>query len=110
MNKVITGHDPTLIKSLEAAGILPDQCKRVIIDIDYTALVTIYFECYGDERLYNIDLGMHIKKISEQQDPHCEYCNGSGSVAVDTTSILDRDHKQYTSVTCKKCNGTGKAK
>ncbi|KKN20053.1 hypothetical protein LCGC14_0939470 [marine sediment metagenome] len=58
---------------MEDAGILPDNCRRVIIDIAYDDAVKVYYECYGDERLLKIDFASHIgamikRKPAEDSD------------------------------------------
>jgi len=63
MRQPIVGHDPGLIKALEKAGVLPGNCRRVIIDIAFDSLVTIYFETVADERLLDVDLATHLKII-----------------------------------------------
>ena len=75
-DRIIAGNNPALIKALEDAGILPDNCQRVIIDIAYDGIVKIYYEVLGDERLLNIDFAKHIgamiseteKKIVDEQE------------------------------------------
>ncbi len=56
MEKPITGHDPDLIKAMSDAGIIPDLCKRVVIDITADDCVTLYYETFSDKRIIEIDL------------------------------------------------------
>jgi len=56
------------VKALVDAGVIPDNCRRVVIDLNTEKAVKVYFEVYGDERLNDqrvldavIDLGIHIK-------------------------------------------------
>ena len=60
MHKPITGHCPELIKSMEEAGILPENCRRVILDIAFDSIVKVYYEVLGDERLLEVDFAKHI--------------------------------------------------
>jgi hypothetical protein len=41
-----------LIDKLTAAGVLPNNCRRFVIDCEVNEVPTLYFECYGDERLH----------------------------------------------------------
>ncbi len=66
MTRVISGHDPELIKAMSDAGILPDNCIRIIVDICYDGAVKIYYEMYGDDRLLDIDFASHIGAIINQ--------------------------------------------
>ena len=61
--KMITGHEPALVKAMRNKGILPDFCRRVIIDITVDDIVTIYFETSADERLLEIDLAGILEGI-----------------------------------------------
>ena len=56
MGKPIKGHDTRLVKAFEEAGILPENTRRMVIDIDCTGLVMIYYETFADERLLDVDL------------------------------------------------------
>jgi len=40
-----------LIERLNEAGILPNNCRRFIIDAEVGEVPMMWFECYGDERL-----------------------------------------------------------
>lgn len=42
-----------LVEALKRAGLLPENCKRVVIDIDNRG-AKMYFECLGDERLLEV--------------------------------------------------------
>ena len=55
-----------------AAGIVPDHCKRIIIDIALDSIVQVYYQCNADERLLNVGLvdallkdGVKGEKIDE---------------------------------------------
>ena len=41
----------TLIEHLRAAGVLPNNCRRFVIDCEVGEVPTVYCECYGDDRL-----------------------------------------------------------
>lgn len=41
-----------LIERLIAAGVLPNNCRRFVIDCEVDEVPTLYFECFGDERLH----------------------------------------------------------
>lgn len=50
--KIIDG--TLLVKAMQDAGILPENCRRFIIDCNSRSIVTLYFECLGDERLLEV--------------------------------------------------------
>ena len=60
MGKVILGNNIDLIKAMQEAGILPDNCRRVVIDIPYDDLVEVYYECLGDTRLLDVGMPKHL--------------------------------------------------
>lgn len=64
----ISGRNTGLIKALTDAGVIPDKTRRVIIDIDYESLVTIYYEVLADERLLNVDIAAHLKVTHKKED------------------------------------------
>jgi len=65
--KTITGHDTRLIEELESAGIIPKNCRRVILDISYDEEVKLYYETLADERLLDVDLGAHLVVFDNKQ-------------------------------------------
>lgn len=59
-------HSAPLFDALQKAGILPDNCVRVVIDISIETCAHLYFECLGDERLLEvISSGNGIKVVTE---------------------------------------------
>ncbi len=46
--------DELLTKWREACG-LPDNCRRMVIDLQYRKPVAVFYECLGDERLLDIE-------------------------------------------------------
>jgi hypothetical protein len=52
--------DPEIIRGylgdLEAAGIVPPETRRVIVDINTNCVATVYYECFADKRMFSIDL------------------------------------------------------
>lgn len=64
MPDLITGEK--LVKQFQKAGMLPDNCRRMVIDASADKLVIIYYECYGDERIIDIcvpdKLNLHVEK------------------------------------------------
>jgi len=68
MSQVITGHNSELIKALTSEGLLPDNCRRMIIDIDCDNIVKIYYECYGDEKILKIDLPKHLGVVIREAE------------------------------------------
>ena len=64
MSKAIVGHDSGLVKQFEEAGLVPENCRRIVIDISYDSLVTIYHETFADNKILDVDFaaGISIKK------------------------------------------------
>jgi hypothetical protein len=54
MSMIVTGH--AFLGSLHKAGILPDNCRRAIIDADVHGAVKIYYETFADERVFELAL------------------------------------------------------
>lgn len=52
-----------LQKALMEAGILPELCARVVIDIPAQGAVLMYYECLGSEKLLKINLPKHLKNV-----------------------------------------------
>ena len=63
MKQTIMGHNPKLIKALVDAGIVPDNCRRIVIDIPCNDVVTLYYEILGDTRLLDIDFAKHLGPV-----------------------------------------------
>ena len=53
---ILRGDDENLIKAFEEAGLVPTPCRRIIIDIEVGEAVKLFYECYGDERMLQLDL------------------------------------------------------
>jgi hypothetical protein len=56
------------VKALTDAGIVPDYCRRVVIDCQAGHAIMIHYEVFGDERLNDapvldavFELGLQIK-------------------------------------------------
>ena len=54
MGQVIDGRE--INRQLVEKGIVPDKCRRVVIDITFNKPVIIYCELYGSEELLELDL------------------------------------------------------
>jgi hypothetical protein len=61
MNRIILAE--RFMDALKEQGLIPSNCRRVVIDAEVSNPVHLYYECFGDERLLNIALtdGSHIK-------------------------------------------------
>lgn len=57
-----------MIRPFVDAGIVPDNCRRVIIDLQADDVVRIYYEIYGDDRI--IDL--IAKMVADARLPKAE--------------------------------------
>lgn len=40
--------------ALKGLGVVPDNCRRIVIDVPTNSAVVIHFECYGDARLLEV--------------------------------------------------------
>ena len=58
---------PILANSIQQqlidAGIVPDNCTRVIIDIGLDSILKVYYETYGDKRIFDLDLMSALKDV-----------------------------------------------
>jgi hypothetical protein len=76
----LTGHElfSMLIKEFH----LPDNTRRVVIDIPCNDSVEIYFECYGDKKQINLVLEELIKNkdrlqiVSVQEEENVDITSG----------------------------------
>ena len=41
-------------KALAAAGLVPDNCSRMIVDVQVNDVVRVYYTCFGDEDLLRV--------------------------------------------------------
>lgn len=60
-------------EALEKTGLLPPEVRRIIIDIPLEDPVKVYYECFGDERMFTIDLANMLGKaeaIGVRDMPH----------------------------------------
>ena len=64
--RIITGTE--LGEMLIDAGIVPDNCLRIIIDINHHQAVTIYYQGVGDERLLEVDWGTALGVKTDDND------------------------------------------
>ena len=46
--------DQLFAKWREACG-LPENCRRIVLDLQYREVVKVFYECLGDERLLDIE-------------------------------------------------------
>ena len=61
-------HSSHLIDALASAGILPPNCRRVIIDMEATEAVHLHYECFRDERLLSVLSPLTESKIAGVDD------------------------------------------
>ncbi len=62
-----------LLETLMGAGILPDNCRRAVIDVTVDKPVKVYYECYGDERLLDVDFAEHIGAMITEKKAEGEH-------------------------------------
>ncbi len=57
-------------KRMQAAGILPQELRRVIIDVSLEDCVKVYTESYGDEKMFDVSLATVVEgaKIVRAED------------------------------------------
>jgi hypothetical protein len=51
-HRVIVGTE--LLEALKIRGLVPAQARRIVIDIEAEKPAMLYFECFGDERLFEV--------------------------------------------------------
>jgi hypothetical protein len=56
---MITGDE--LIRGLMEAGVIPDKCIRVIIDLEVSKPAQVLYQVYGGPELLNVDLPSMLK-------------------------------------------------
>jgi hypothetical protein len=49
-----------LLQQLIDAGIVPQLCQRVIMDLKYDAVVKIYYQGLGSEKLLELDIAANL--------------------------------------------------
>lgn len=61
-----------LQQQLVDSGILPELCRRVVIDVPTNEPVMVYYECYSSTKLLQLDLPRYLKnavKVSIDDKP-----------------------------------------
>ena len=53
------------LKAMGKLGLIPPEVRRIIIDADVDSAVKVYYECFGDERMFNIELADALKEGAE---------------------------------------------
>ena len=61
MGLPISGHDPDLIQELVDIGLIPDNTRKITIEIAYDSCVMLNYETYADKRLYDVNWLKHLK-------------------------------------------------
>lgn len=59
-----------ILMKLKAAGIVPSTCRRVIIDISEREVAKVIYDCYGDEKLMDIDFGELLGTVTARNFNH----------------------------------------
>lgn len=44
------------VRSLQRQGIVPPNTRRVILDVQADKVPTIYYECWADEQVFQVDI------------------------------------------------------
>ena len=44
------------------AGIVPENVKRMVIDIEANEVVKVYYDCYGDKKMLELDLPASLQE------------------------------------------------
>ena len=52
-----------IFHELKKRGLIPDHCRRVVIDIEVGNVVKVFYECYGDERLIEVLTPENLKPV-----------------------------------------------
>ena len=43
-------HTCEFMKQFVEAGLVPDNCRRIVIDLEVNDAVKVYYECFGDDK------------------------------------------------------------
>jgi hypothetical protein len=69
MSGKVTTHGPPFINALVDAGVIPPNCKRIVIDCNTGAMITIHYELFADQRINDpsvldavFEMGLKIKE------------------------------------------------
>jgi len=62
MSKIICGNHPDIIERMIDLKIVPPNCRRVVIDMNLHSAIIMYYECYADKKIIELDLP---KQLSE---------------------------------------------
>ena len=62
------GRKSEIVEALQRKGLLPPNCRRVIIDIEYNNITKIYYECHADkERLSVVMDCLVVEGVCEEK-------------------------------------------
>lgn len=62
---ILTGRD--VLRPLHDAGLLPPNCRALLLVIDIQEAVKVFYECFGDEPMFtNLDLAGILAMSREQ--------------------------------------------
>ena len=50
------------LKDMQAAGVIPTELRRIIIDVKMDEVAKVYYETLADECMFNIELGVIVKR------------------------------------------------
>ncbi len=82
------GNTSEFVKQLRKAGLVPDQCKRIVIDIPADDIIKVYYETVADgEKLNNIIIDDIIAKELKACIGNCPKC---GENVTDVTAAGDK--------------------
>lgn len=45
-----------ILEEMMNTGLLPPECRRAVIDLTFNKTVQIFYECYGDTKIIDLDL------------------------------------------------------
>lgn len=66
-------------KQLQELGIVPPECRRVIIDISYDAIVRVYYEANADPQMFTTQLAVALKDAEVVSAASVEAHRGKGN-------------------------------
>lgn len=49
-------------KQLMEAGVVPPNTRRLVIDISIDEPVKVYYDCYGDDKMFTAELAVALEK------------------------------------------------
>jgi len=89
---MIIGAVSKFVEQLAGAGLIPDKCRRVVIDIPCEGVIKMYYEIVADgEKLGNVVIDEIIAKELKSAIANCPKCGGT---LIEVTTIAS-DQREF---------------